>query len=105
MNAPSIWITGGGTGIGKAMALEYTQRGYRVAISGRRKDRLDEAKKEIYARLLARAYQDFVESDALTEKVFKVFHMNEPQETFVSLDSLHNGPNDTKKYQGTSRNI
>ena len=48
----------------------------------------DEAKKEVYARLLARAYQDFVESDALTEKVFKVFHMHEPQETFVSLDSL-----------------
>ena len=49
MNAPSIWITGGGTGIGKAMALEYTKRGYRVAISGRRKDRLDEVKKEIEA--------------------------------------------------------
>lgn len=48
----------------------------------------EEAKKEAYRRLLARAYQDFVESDALTEKVFKVFHMHEPQETFVSLDSL-----------------
>ncbi len=48
----------------------------------------DEAKKEVYRRLLSRAYQDFVESDALTEKVFKVFHMNEPQETFVSIDLL-----------------
>jgi len=48
----------------------------------------DEAKKEVYGRLLARAYQDFVESDALTEKVFKVFHMNQPQETFVSIDLL-----------------
>lgn len=47
-----------------------------------------EAKKEIYRRLLARAYQDFVESDALTEKVFKVFHMHQPQETFVSIDLL-----------------
>lgn len=48
----------------------------------------DEAKKEVYHRLLERAYQDFVESDALTEKVFKVFQMNQPQETFVSVDLL-----------------
>lgn len=48
----------------------------------------DAIKKEIYRRLLTRAYQDFVESDALTEKVFKVFQMNQPQETFVSIDLL-----------------
>ena len=48
----------------------------------------EEAKKEVYTRLLTRAYQDFVESDALTEKVFKVFHMHQPQETFVSIDLL-----------------
>jgi len=48
----------------------------------------EDAKREIYRRLLTRAYQDFVESDALTEKVFKVFHMHQPQETFVSIDLL-----------------
>lgn len=41
-----------------------------------------------YAELLARAYQDFVVSDALTEKVFKVFHMHEPQTAFVPIASI-----------------
>ena len=48
----------------------------------------DDARKAVYKALLERAYQDFVESDALTEKVFKVFRMHEPQTTFVPLDSL-----------------
>ena len=43
---------------------------------------------DVYKKLLQRAYQDFVESDAVTEKVFKVFHMHEPQNTFVSVDQL-----------------
>ena len=46
------------------------------------------ARHAVYKRLLAQAYQDFVKSDALTEKVFKVFHMHEPQTTFVSIDTL-----------------
>jgi len=44
--------------------------------------------KDAYRQMLAQAYQDFVESDALTEKVFKVFHMHEPQTTFVPLDQI-----------------
>lgn len=40
------------------------------------------------ARLLAQAYGDFVSSDALTEKVFKVFHMHEPQTVFVPLTAI-----------------
>ena len=46
------------------------------------------ALKAVYKALLEQAYQDFVESDALTEKVFKVFRMHEPQTTFVPLESL-----------------
>ncbi len=41
-----------------------------------------------YKRHLLQAYRDFVNSDALTEKVFKVFHLHGPQETFVSLNTL-----------------
>ncbi len=41
-----------------------------------------------YAALLGRAYQDFVSSDARTEKVFRVFHMHEPRTVEVGLDAL-----------------
>jgi len=45
-----------------------------------------------YRRCLSRAYDDFIKSDALTEKVFRVFH-SEPlpeggQSTFVPLDKV-----------------
>lgn len=46
------------------------------------------AQTAVYKQLLQRSYQDFVDSDAVTEKVFKVFHMHEPQTTFVSADQL-----------------
>jgi NAD(P)-dependent dehydrogenase (short-subunit alcohol dehydrogenase family) len=39
-------ITGGGTGIGKACALAFVKDGYRVVISGRRPEPLDETIKE-----------------------------------------------------------
>jgi nitrogenase-stabilizing/protective protein len=45
-------------------------------------------KRAVYSKLLMRAYQDFVESDAQTEKVFKVYSMGEPQTAFVSLDDI-----------------
>jgi nitrogenase-stabilizing/protective protein len=45
----------------------------------------------LYKQLLLQAYNDFVKSDAQTEKVFKVFHMHEPQNTFVSLTDLKLG--------------
>lgn len=48
----------------------------------------DERRATVYKTLLERAYQDFVESDALKEKVFKVFRMHEPQTTFVPLEGL-----------------
>jgi nitrogenase-stabilizing/protective protein len=42
----------------------------------------------LHADLLAGAYQDFVISDAATEKVFRVFHMHEPQTVTVDLTDL-----------------
>jgi len=48
----------------------------------------EDSKYQVYKQLLARAYQDFVESDAQTEKVFKVFKMTEPQTVFISLGDI-----------------
>jgi nitrogenase-stabilizing/protective protein len=48
----------------------------------------EDARRAVYALQLQQAYQDFVKSDALTEKVFKVFHMHEPQVKFVPVSSI-----------------
>lgn len=44
------WITGGGTGIGRALALELAAGGGDVVLSGRRADRLEEVATEVRAR-------------------------------------------------------
>ena len=43
---------------------------------------------DCYAGLLSSAYSDFVKSDARTEKVFRVFHLHEPQEVVIPVESL-----------------
>jgi nitrogenase-stabilizing/protective protein len=48
----------------------------------------DSEKRKLYADMLSSAYSDFVKSDALTEKVFKVFHMHEPVTVKVPLLDL-----------------
>ena len=63
-------ITGGGTGIGKACALAFAEEGCKIAICGRRQDKLDSVKKEFAScgrELLA------VAADASMEKQLEVF--------------------------------
>jgi len=42
-----VWITGGGSGLGKAMAVQFAREGAKVAVSGRRVDKLNETIQEI----------------------------------------------------------
>jgi len=42
-----IWITGGGTGLGKSMVKSFVDLGAKVAISGRRSEKLIETQQEI----------------------------------------------------------
>ena len=42
MNKKTIWITGGSTGIGKALAIKFAKKGWNVAISARRENLLKE---------------------------------------------------------------
>ena len=55
----------------------------------------DAARRLIYKDLLTTAYSDFIDSDARTEKVFRVFHMGEPSVVTIPLSELN--------LKGTSR--
>lgn len=46
----SVWITGGGTGLGQAMAFRFSALGAKVALSGRRVEPLEETAETIRAR-------------------------------------------------------
>ena len=46
MNKKTIWITGGSTGIGKALAIKFASKGWNVAISARRENLLKEISNE-----------------------------------------------------------
>jgi len=45
----TAWITGGGSGIGRALALELASQGADVAVSGRREDKIEAVAEEIRA--------------------------------------------------------
>ena len=46
-NKPIALVTGGGTGVGRAIAKALGSAGYQVVISGRRSEVLDQAVKEL----------------------------------------------------------
>jgi nitrogenase-stabilizing/protective protein len=62
----------------------------------------DDALRAIYQTKLAQAYRDFVTSDALTERVFKVLRdapaaaAARPHHAFVPLEAVARGPRQAK---------
>ena len=49
LSGKTAWITGGGTGLGRGMALRFAELGARVAVSGRREQPLEETVETIRA--------------------------------------------------------
>jgi len=47
LNDKVIWVTGGGSGLGKSMVKQFVELGAKVAISGRREHKLIETQEEI----------------------------------------------------------
>ncbi len=78
-------VTGAGTGIGKAAALALLKEGYRVALAGRRRERLDETASESAAGECALVVPTDVAEPAAVKALFA-----RTREAFGRLDVLFN---------------
>ncbi len=75
MSKGTVWLTGGGTGIGKELTKILCDNGYDVIISGRRKDKLIEvakySKKKIFPFKLD--VSNLKEASTVAKKIIKKF--------------------------------
>ena len=78
-------VTGAGSGIGRSVALAFLKDGYRVALAGRRKDKLDETAKESGAGERALVVQTDVTDAKSVKALFAA-----TKEKFGRLDVLFN---------------
>src|SRR5207247_11005404 len=76
-------VTGAGSGIGRSVALAFLKDGYRVALAGRRKDKLDETAKESGAGERALVVQTDVTDAKSVKALFAA-----TEEKFGRLDVL-----------------
>src|SRR3989449_9162843 len=78
-------VTGAGSGIGRSVALAFLRDGYRVALAGRRKDRLDQTAKDSGAGERALVVQTDVTDPKSVQALFAA-----TKEKFGRLDVLFN---------------
>ena len=88
MSKKTIWITGGSTGIGKALAIKFASKGWNVAVSARRIELLNELSnsyenitifpldvtdklkcKEVFNEIQNKFENDFVSSNSSVEGI------------------------------------
>src|SRR2546428_13932101 len=67
-------VTGAGSGIGRSGALAFLRDGYRVALAGRRKDRLDQTAKDAGAGERALVVQTDVTDPKSVQALFAATH-------------------------------
>ncbi|WP_423802100.1 2,4-dienoyl-CoA reductase [Neobacillus sp. SAB-20_R2A] len=86
MNGQTVIITGGGSGIGKAMAQKFANKGANVVITGRNAERLKNAKQEI--ETFKGQVLDFQMDVRIPENVQAM--VEAVKERFGSIDALIN---------------
>lgn len=86
MNGRTVIVTGGGSGIGKAMAAKFAKEGAHVVITGRNSDRLKNTKNEI--EQFDGQVLDFQMDVRDPNKVQEMVHAT--KERFGSIDVLVN---------------
>ena len=91
------WITGGGSGIGRALALRLVRAGWSVAVSGRRLEMLEETAHLAGGKILVYPL-DVTDLDAVRRTVQRIEQENGPIQLavlnaglgrFLKLDELH----------------
>lgn len=86
MNGQTVIITGGGSGIGKAMAQKFASKGANIVITGRNAERLKNAKQEI--ETFKGQVLDFQMDVRIPENVQAM--VEAVKERFGSIDALIN---------------